>query len=57
MVHTQSYVPKTNLFGLDIRLFERYFGVKAVGDEEPGSGELARSLSALITLVSTQLCM
>ena len=28
----------TNLFGCDVNPFERYFGVKAKGTEEPGSG-------------------
>jgi hypothetical protein len=38
MVRTEKYVPKTNLFGLDVPLFERYFGYKAVGLQEPGAG-------------------
>jgi hypothetical protein len=38
MPRTESYVPKTNLFGLNVPLFERYFGYKAVGPQEPGAG-------------------
>jgi hypothetical protein len=34
----RNYRPVTNLFGCDVALFERYFGVKAKGTEEPGSG-------------------
>ena len=41
MVRTESYVPKTNLFGLDVKLFERYFGLKVAGDAEADSGVLA----------------
>ena len=40
MVRTESYVPKTNIFGLDVAMFERYFECKVVGDKEPDSGEL-----------------
>ena len=36
----RTYLPKTNLFGLDAKRFETYFGMKAEGAEEPGGGEL-----------------
>jgi hypothetical protein len=39
MVRTESYVPKKNIFGLDAGMFERYFGCKAVGTEEPCGGD------------------
>ena len=36
----RTYLPKTNLFGLDAKRSETYFGMKAEGAEEPGGGEL-----------------
>jgi len=38
MVRTESYVPVTNHFGLDVAMFERYFGYQVKGDKEPDSG-------------------
>jgi hypothetical protein len=38
MVRTEKYKPKTNIFGLDVAMFTRYFGCKAVGPEEPCGG-------------------
>jgi hypothetical protein len=42
MVRTESYVPKKNIFGLDVKLFERYFGYRTKGPEEPGAGACFR---------------
>lgn len=36
----RNYVPKTNIFGLDVGLFERYFGCKAHGFEDLEAGKL-----------------
>ena len=38
MPRTESYVPKKNIFGLDVNMFARYFRCKAVGPEEPCKG-------------------
>jgi hypothetical protein len=46
MVRTESYVPKTNHFGLDVAMFERYFGYQVKGDKEPDSGKRALHLRA-----------
>jgi len=39
MGRTDDYVPKTNIFGLDVAGFEAYFGWEAKGDQEAGAGE------------------
>ena len=54
MVRTESYVPKTNVFGLDVALFERYFGCKAVGPQEPGSGVQSPCCGRRISLSSAR---
>ncbi len=36
----RTYVPKTNICGLDVALFERFFSRKAVGSEEAGVGTI-----------------
>ena len=46
MVRTEAYVPKTNHFGLDVAMFERYFGYKVKGDKEPHSEKRALHLGA-----------
>ena len=46
MVRTEAYVPKTNHFGLDVAMFERYFGYKVKGDKEPHSEKRALHLAA-----------
>ena len=46
MVRTEAYVPKTNHFGLDVAMFERYFGYQVKGDKEPDSGKRALHLCA-----------
>ena len=44
MVRTEAYKPKTNHFGLDVAMFERYFGYKVQGDKDPHSGKRALHL-------------
>jgi hypothetical protein len=40
MVRTESYAPKTNIFGLDSEMMDRYFGVEVRGPQEPGAGAI-----------------
>jgi hypothetical protein len=39
----RSYVPKTNIFKLDVAQFERFFSVKATNAQEAGGGASPRS--------------
>ena len=44
MVRTESYVPKTNIFGLDSEMMDRFFTRQVTGPQEPGAGTVLRGL-------------
>lgn len=52
MGRTEDYVPKTNIFGLDVAGFEAYFGWEAAGDQEAGTGAFARHRLLPLQLLS-----
>ena len=52
MVRTESYVPKTNIFGLDSGMMDRFFIRQVTGPQEPGAGAILPCLGLYIESLS-----